>query len=377
MEKGREPVMKRNRIGAIAFLSLVSIFLFATVTMAIEVTVLVKTGDDKLQLSAVRPDGSVVAETKRMKDTGKTTKDGTEIRKQRFTLDIPAGEKVMLVISKARGKYKTEPEMIRLTPKRVIAFWADATRTIKATSFTIPDCQIFDPIDLGLVKAFRGKLAMSKDPEDNFNPLKQVDNDCDGTPDFSDPDYAYVPEPAWNSDTDDWPDIVDPDDNNDNQMDADDLDDNNDGILDVDQPDSDGDGVYNNVDPDDDNDGVADDSDIDQDGDGVPNDSDEDYNGNDIRGIDQACLEEYTSQNLIPGVDYVAGEILVGFEESLSEFEARTLIESFGLEIEKFYSSINSALVIVDVGMEFDWICTLYREEGIRYSEPNYVVPLD
>jgi hypothetical protein len=211
-------------------------------------------------------------------------------------------EKVMLVVSKAKGRHRAEPEMIKLKPKRVIAFWADEAKTAKVTQFVVTECTGNDnPIVLGVVRAFKGKLVMAKDPNDSYNALKQVDTDCDGESDFLDidDDDDGIPDADdldddnngvddddedMNTDNDKWPDIVDCDDDNDNQIDAEDPDDDDDGVLDVDEPDSDGDGVEDDMDPDDDNDGVADELDPDDDGDGLPDPSsanDECSNNND------------------------------------------------------------------------------------------------
>jgi hypothetical protein len=287
--------MKGKRILGIGLFALACVFFLTSVVGAREVTVVIKGDSKKLQLSAVRTDGSVVAEVKRTRDTGKVTKKGVEIRKQSFTLDIPAGEKVMLVISKVKGNYKTAPDMIRLKPKKVIAFWADEARSATVTQFVVTDCSGNDPIDLGVVKTFKGKLAMArhpKDPDDSYNALKQVDTDCDGENDFwdTDDDNDGINDDVdtdddgngidddledMDSENDGWPDIVDPDDDNDFTNDNDDCDDDDDGIPDWDgDTDSDDDGIDDDQDEDDDNDGIEDDQDEDQDGDGIL-DSDE------------------------------------------------------------------------------------------------------
>lgn len=72
---------------------------------------------------------------------------------------------------------------------------------------------------------------------------------------------------------------------------------------------------------------------------------------------------------------YVVGEILVGFNEGVSEDQANNLIESYGLTAKDFKQIITLlALVVVPDCTEEQWIVTFEQEDIVSHAELNYIV---
>jgi len=96
-----------------------------------------------------------------------------------------------------------------------------------------------------------------------------------------------------------------------------------------------------------------------------------------------ACVNELESKNLEPDMDYVSGEILVGFKETIPESQAREIIESYGLEVKgilDFTSGTEYSITVhagVEEGSEFIWICSLMENESVEYAELNGIMHLD
>ena len=85
----------------------------------------------------------------------------------------------------------------------------------------------------------------------------------------------------------------------------------------------------------------------------------------------QECIEGLESMNLEPEIDYVPGEMLVLFYEGVSNQSATDILEGFNVKIIKSYSIINSFLVEVDEGKEFEWICKLQEDPNVESAELN------
>ncbi len=73
----------------------------------------------------------------------------------------------------------------------------------------------------------------------------------------------------------------------------------------------------------------------------------------------------------VPG-NYVKGEILVGFSQSMSESEILNYISSKGLEIKSL--SLGSYTIKVSIGSEQKWINTFLKEGKVRYAELNIII---
>lgn len=88
--------------------------------------------------------------------------------------------------------------------------------------------------------------------------------------------------------------------------------------------------------------------------------------------------------NLVNAQDYVPGEILVGFDEDVTEDEAKELIESYGFSYESVFKGPNSwespylkaMLVFVPEGDEQEWIDAFSQEDIVEYAELNYIVTI-
>lgn len=80
-------------------------------------------------------------------------------------------------------------------------------------------------------------------------------------------------------------------------------------------------------------------------------------------------------------LDYVPGEILIAFEETVSEAEAETVITTdLNLTIQKWISNQpNSKIILVDVpkGEENTWIETAQANFKVKYAELNGIVTID
>ena len=82
----------------------------------------------------------------------------------------------------------------------------------------------------------------------------------------------------------------------------------------------------------------------------------------------QSCMDEWEAKNL----EIATGGILIQFEDNVSESEAKSIIDSYDLNLlESFYPSTKIALVKVPEGKEFEWICSLQEDSRIKYANPN------
>ena len=86
--------------------------------------------------------------------------------------------------------------------------------------------------------------------------------------------------------------------------------------------------------------------------------------------------------DLIPGEDYIAGELLVGFKDNIAEETARNLIEDLGLEIERVDVAswrLGDGMFVIKVqeGEEKQWIEILENEELIDNAELNAVLTIE
>lgn len=244
---------------------------------------------------------------------------GVDDGKHPFTIELQPNVGYRLVMTTNEG---TVNEVI--TP---ISFYSDNSFSKTQTRFKIDDGS----------KVYLGHIDLALDPaemidtnndgivdsfvlDNEFNPLKQSDQDKDGIDDFDDEDhgqYQYKDsrQDALDPDGDGVVNVYDKDDDNDGVPDESDSDDDNDGIDDVDEPDSDHDGIKddmdvnvnndelsdnrydtkkdtdqdgyaNEMDADDDNNGVLDINE-DDDGDGITNANDTDADGNGISDSQQ------------------------------------------------------------------------------------------
>jgi len=82
------------------------------------------------------------------------------------------------------------------------------------------------------------------------------------------------------------------------------------------------------------------------------------------------------NSELIPGEDYTEGELLVGFNEKMSEEEAKELIVGLNLTLKETHDLWNTNILVINVpmGEEQAWIETLEKENDIDYAELNFIV---
>lgn len=81
--------------------------------------------------------------------------------------------------------------------------------------------------------------------------------------------------------------------------------------------------------------------------------------------------------NLVSAEDYVQGEIIVGFNDGVTEIIADELIESYGLTWESNSPFTFWKLVKVPVGEEEKWIDIFSEEEIVYYAELNGIISID
>lgn len=268
--------MRRNRFIKIALLVLMSVFLVAGVSQAREVKGKTKSFCRHLVASAVATDGSAVTDQVTVVKQVRLA-SGEILYIGRYSLEVPEGQKIMMVFQKVRANGT-------LRPKTVAQFATDDTGLSETTQFTVTAPLIGGSlaIDLGKIKV-RGRVATTQ-----LNPLEDVDNDDDSISDLDDNDDDNdaiednqdededgdgIVDQDEDMDTDDdgTPNVVDADDDDDGIADNQDEDEDGDGILDLNgDEDSDGDSIADADDPDDDNDGIEDSQDEDEDGDGIP-----------------------------------------------------------------------------------------------------------
>ena len=80
--------------------------------------------------------------------------------------------------------------------------------------------------------------------------------------------------------------------------------------------------------------------------------------------------------NLVSAQDYASGEIIVGFNDGIGEEEAKSLIESYGLEC-SFQGNYHGWLLVkVLDGEEQKWIEVFENEGIVKYAELNWVVTI-
>jgi hypothetical protein len=268
--------MRRNQFVRITLLTVLGLFFVARISQAREVKGITKSFCRHLVASAVATDGSAVTDPVTIVKQVRLA-SGKIFYIGRYSLEVPEGQKVMMVFQKVRANGT-------LKPKTVARFAADNAGLSETTQFTVTAQMIGGSlaIDLGKINV-RHRIATSQ-----LNPLEDVDNDDDGISDLDDNDDDNdgiednqdededgdgVIDQDENMDTDDdgAPNVVDADDDNDGIADNQDEDEDGDGIIDSNgDEDSDGDSIADADDPDDDNDGIEDNQDEDEDGDGIP-----------------------------------------------------------------------------------------------------------
>jgi hypothetical protein len=291
----RRFMMKGTGFLRVVLLMVLGVFLVTSIGEAREIKGKTKFSSRNLVVSAIATDGS--ATTVPVTFIRKRETDSGTVFIGKYSLEVPDGQKVMIVFQKLRKRTGT------LKPKTVARFAKDVSGLTRTTQLNVTQSPLggSEAIDLGAIRVKR-KFAKPKN-----NPLEDVDNDGDGTSDFDDEDDDNdgiednqdededgngEDDQGEDMDEDDdgKPDVVDPDDDDDGIRDKDDLDDDNDGIDDWDgDTDSDDDGVEDADDPDDDNDGIEDNQDMDQDGDGIPDQVEQDSDGD---GIPDDCDED-------------------------------------------------------------------------------------
>ena len=70
---------------------------------------------------------------------------------------------------------------------------------------------------------------------------------------------------------------------------------------------------------------------------------------------------------------FAVGEILVSFNDGVTEDQANSLIDSFGLTSTDFIKQLNLYTVTVPDCTEENWIATFEREDIVSYAELNYI----
>jgi len=213
--------MRRNQFVRIILLTVLGLFFVASINQAREVKGITKSFCRHLVASAVATDGSAVTDPVTIVKQVRLA-SGKIFYIGRYSLEVPEGQKVMMVFQKVRANGT-------LKPKTVARFAADNAGLSETTQFTVTAQMIGGSlaIDLGKINV-RHRIATSQ-----LNPLEDVDNDDDGISDLDDND-----------------------DDNDGIEDNQDEDEDGDGVIDQDENmDTDDDGAPNVVDADDDNDG--------------------------------------------------------------------------------------------------------------------------
>lgn len=74
---------------------------------------------------------------------------------------------------------------------------------------------------------------------------------------------------------------------------------------------------------------------------------------------------------------YAEGEIMVGFEDGLTESEASDIISNAGLSVSRFGQDWDAnpwILVNTPKGDEIKWVCKISVNDGIDYAELNGIV---
>lgn len=71
--------------------------------------------------------------------------------------------------------------------------------------------------------------------------------------------------------------------------------------------------------------------------------------------------------------DYKNGEILVGFNDSIQESSASSLIKSYSLDYDNSSWTIKLMIIKVPVGKEQEWITIFSKQSIVKYAEFNYV----
>jgi len=92
------------------------------------------------------------------------------------------------------------------------------------------------------------------------------------------------------------------------------------------------------------------------------------------------CVKELNSKNLKAGIDYVPGEILVGFNETVTVEQAIELLKSKSLKVDEsyeFFDELGFLVVKVEEGKEFEWICELQKNTQVQYAEINGITTVN
>jgi hypothetical protein len=71
---------------------------------------------------------------------------------------------------------------------------------------------------------------------------------------------------------------------------------------------------------------------------------------------------------------YMPGQVLVKFNQGVSQQEARALHDRLGSTILVRYQGLNTDLVKIKSGLTVEEVIRLYREDPhVAYAEPNYI----
>ena len=93
-----------------------------------------------------------------------------------------------------------------------------------------------------------------------------------------------------------------------------------------------------------------------------------------------SCVEEYETKNLLSGKDYVAGEIMLGFEGGSKE-EAMKIIESHGFKYGRIVPIKSMPTIwivaLTDKGKEVEGVCKLRGDSRIKNADLNYIGGLE
>ncbi len=82
---------------------------------------------------------------------------------------------------------------------------------------------------------------------------------------------------------------------------------------------------------------------------------------------------DWDQENIEQGGIYIRGELLVAFNEEVTQQQAEEVLASY-MQIEIDHSSGNRPIYVIKVpeGKELEWICTLKEEETIKNVELSY-----
>lgn len=92
----------------------------------------------------------------------------------------------------------------------------------------------------------------------------------------------------------------------------------------------------------------------------------------------QTYCNSWDKQNIENGGTYREGELLISFNDGITEDQAEQILEKYN-DIDLDHQFGNNVIyeIKVPAGEELEWICTLKKEQGVRNVELSYYTELD